>query len=417
MPESIRVARLNDRTILRVFEGLARELDATIDIAHVGGSTWNSSSDEEAPDYGTADFLINSVDFHADGFRAIFSRGLYDPALTPSNRNDKTLTEHNFRNYRSPSAAFDEVFYTGSLSFEQSQAFDKALKPLRLKVSPKNDEDFLTALVTSQLDQLRELALDFSARQKDAEEKLEVAFQKRQADLDLRITNEEARLIEDAANQAAEIEEERKKLEKWREEINDREPQHERRRLRELLSVAIAEKLEPNAVQSRKDERKAAYGFILAGALLVFASLYLSITMTGDLDGASWFQGGKSLLAGLAGGAFLWAGLSNLRVANVSAREFEEVALRYRFDIDRASWVVETILQMNADEKTEIPSQWLESVCRNLFESHSSSDEDTSSLQAFSALFDATARARLGTDGFEFEVDRKGAKRIAQSRD
>jgi hypothetical protein len=82
--------------------------------------------------------------------------------------------------------------------------------------------------------------------------------------------------------------------------------------------------------------------------------------------------------------------------------------------MDRASWVVETILQMNSAEKSEVPDEWLEAVCRDLFVTTAQSREESRPLDAFAALFDATAKARIGTNGLEFEIDRKGAKKLAQ---
>lgn len=416
MVTSTRLARLSDRSLFRAFSTLARDLEGEIEVSHVGETEWSSDTDSEPPEYGNTEFLIERIDLKAGGFKVFFARGVYNPSLVPSNHPDKSLTQRNFLNYRSPSAAFDEAFYTGTLTYPQSKLLEKALKPLRLRVAPKSDEDLLPSLITSQIEQLRELSLDYTDRQKEAEEKLEASFQKRQSDLEARIASEEVRLREEAANHAADLEAERQKLEEWREEINDREPQHERRALRELLSGAISEKLEPDAIKSRWGERMAALSFTTAGAALLVASIYITEGISGNLDGAAWLIAGKSLLAGVAGGAFLWAGLSNLRTATVSAREFEEAALRYRFDIDRASWVVETILQMSANEKTEIPSEWLEAVCRHLFENRTGSDESTSTLEAVSALFDATAKARFGTNGVEFEIDKKGAKKIANSQ-
>ena len=136
-----------------------------------------------------------------------------------------------------------------------------------------------------------------------------------------------------------------------------------------------------------------------------------------DLDKSNlivfWTASLKSLVAGIAGAAFAWARLSGMKNSAKSSREYEQQIQRYAFDMDRASWIVETILQMNSSEISQIPDEWLEAVCRDLFSSSGKKTEETNSLEAFAALFDATAKAKIGTSGIDFEIDRKGAKRIA----
>jgi hypothetical protein len=68
---------------------------------------------------------------------------------------------------------------------------------------------------------------------------------------------------------------------------------------------------------------------------------------------------------------------------------------------------------MNTSEKATVPDEWLENVCRDLFVNKERDSKEHRSLDAFAALFDATAKARIGTNGIEFEVDRKGARKLA----
>jgi hypothetical protein len=132
-----------------------------------------------------------------------------------------------------------------------------------------------------------------------------------------------------------------------------------------------------------------------------------------DGSAAFWARTAKSVASGAVGAAFAWAGLSGLKASAIALREHEKSVERYAFDMDRASWVVETLLQMNFVEQAEVPNEWLEAVCRDLFVTSGHKAEESRSLEAFAALFDATAKARIGTNGIEFEVDRKGAKKLA----
>jgi hypothetical protein len=167
--------------------------------------------------------------------------------------------------------------------------------------------------------------------------------------------------------------------------------------------------------QSRRSEQLAYVLYLATGGVFIGISVALALTdISTDGSAAFWARTAKSLASGLAGAAFAWAGLTGLKTSAVALREHEKAVERYAFDMDRASWIVETILQMNAVEESQVPEQWLEAVCRDLFASSAERGDDRASLEAFAALFDATAKARIGTSGIEFEIDRKGAKKLAQ---
>ena len=86
---------------------------------------------------------------------------------------------------------------------------------------------------------------------------------------------------------------------------------------------------------------------------------------------------------------------------------------RFVFDMNRASWTIETILELSQSEMDEIPGPWLEGVCNNLFENQDSPSEDTNSLQALAALLNVTTEAEIGPDGPKFKLNRRGAKKTA----
>jgi hypothetical protein len=153
---------------------------------------------------------------------------------------------------------------------------------------------------------------------------------------------------------------------------------------------------------------------VFVGISLAFSINWNSTTPVGGEIAAFWVRSLKSLLSGVAGGAFAWAGLAGLKSSARAFREYEQQIRRYAFDMDRASWTVETLLQMNSMETAQVPDQWLEAVCRDMFVLSPQQGEETRSLDALAALLDATARAKIGTGGFEFELDRKQAREIAR---
>jgi hypothetical protein len=86
---------------------------------------------------------------------------------------------------------------------------------------------------------------------------------------------------------------------------------------------------------------------------------------------------------------------------------------QYVFDMNRASWTIETILELTDAELDEVPSVWLDSVCRNLFERQDQVQEDATSLQALAALLNVTTEAEIGPDGPTFKLNRRAARKAA----
>jgi hypothetical protein len=164
--------------------------------------------------------------------------------------------------------------------------------------------------------------------------------------------------------------------------------------------------------------------FMASGTFLIFISLVFTLQLAlapssaqpsvADATFSFWMTALKGFAAGAAGVAFLYAGLSGMKRSEEAERAQSLRLQRYSHDMDRASWVVETILQLSSTESAKVPDVWLESVCNDLFKSDPEKANSTpDSLEALGALLDATARAKIGTSGFEFELDRKDAKRLA----
>ncbi len=232
------------------------------------------------------------------------------------------------------------------------------------------------------------------------------------------IEKKEEALEENYRKQNDLLQDEKAALESKRKELNDREPQHERRRLREHLTERLQTTISQPRVETGIIERRSNYFYLGTGLIFVIISAFFAYIAddTLNINSASfWAQTMKSVISGVAGAAFAWAGLSGLKTSATDTRKYEQNIQRYAFDMDRASWIVETILQMNSIEKSQLPDEWLEAVCQGLFISEDRKINETSSLEAFSALFDATASAKIGTNGIEFEVDKKGAKKLAKA--
>lgn len=91
-------------------------------------------------------------------------------------------------------------------------------------------------------------------------------------------------------------------------------------------------------------------------------------------------------------------------------REYE----KFGHDIDRASYVIETILEVSDKERVVIPDVWVEGVCKNLFSTEGRESHDRDDLNAMALLINAISGAKIGPDGTEVTIDRKGARRLGK---
>lgn len=413
----VRTSKLLDGEILDLLAKLFAAFPsgaATVTLPLGIRRAFESAAELTEYEYSGGSRNIESMTFNFGGNvqdAALFQRGTLDPEMWKQYPN-----QTGFNTRRQVSAYYDELAFlpphshqggSQNLSDDAKIHVAELLNELAAPTEAGSDEEArnLSKVISKQINDLRKLNLDMTQGLLKARAEQEASFSKRQSELDESFQTRLEQIIEREAE-----------LERRREELNDREPQHERRRLREHLTARLQSTItEPPPTTGRR-ERYSHYLYLAAAAVFILISIQLSLSgefRSTSGSAAFWALSAKSLVAGIVGAALTWAGLAGLRTSAVAAREYEQTIQRYAFDMDRASWVVETILQMNSVEKSEVPDEWLEAVCRDLFTSTDARAEEKRSLEAFAALFDATAKARLGTNGIEFEIDRKGARKLA----
>lgn len=83
-------------------------------------------------------------------------------------------------------------------------------------------------------------------------------------------------------------------------------------------------------------------------------------------------------------------------------------------DLKRASWIIEAILEVQAEKKGGLPDEWIAGVTKGLFDldRHKASDDDA--LQAIAALVSFSASVQEGPDGFQIQLDKKNARRLSR---
>ena len=89
---------------------------------------------------------------------------------------------------------------------------------------------------------------------------------------------------------------------------------------------------------------------------------------------------------------------------------------RYLYDIDRASWAIETVLEAQRREgdepPIEIPNEWVQGVTRGLFTRSEARDPEETSLAAVGSLFNFAAEAELGPGGTKLKFNKPGLKAL-----
>lgn len=86
---------------------------------------------------------------------------------------------------------------------------------------------------------------------------------------------------------------------------------------------------------------------------------------------------------------------------------------RYGMDINRASWVIETAMEMTTKEGAALPERWIEGACAGLFQADNKKDAEVSSLAALGAVMGLGPEVTVGPTGASFKIPPKGAKRAA----
>lgn len=220
-------------------------------------------------------------------------------------------------------------------------------------------------------------------------------------------------------------------------ELNNARARSERRSLRQSINEALRNSLE-NEV-SPKSAKLARYPIVVVAIVGLAFSLFFAyfsfdqfaqlITELGKSisdnrllvsNGAINWLFASLLLRGSIGlgaatffGYYLIRYFKNLEeTANRRALDLE----RYLFDIDRASWVIETIMELKEEEGiSDIPEPWLAGATHNLFGSDGSSNEDTQNpLESLGEILATGAKLKVGNGSGELEIQPKAAKKIAK---
>ncbi|MBZ9862741.1 hypothetical protein [Mesorhizobium sp. CA12] len=86
---------------------------------------------------------------------------------------------------------------------------------------------------------------------------------------------------------------------------------------------------------------------------------------------------------------------------------------RYGMDINRASWVIETAMEMTTKEGAQLPEIWVEGACAGLFQNGRGDDKEVGSLAALGAVMGLGPEVSIGPNGASLKLQPKAAKKAA----
>ncbi|GHB05808.1 hypothetical protein GCM10009069_30170 [Algimonas arctica] len=137
------------------------------------------------------------------------------------------------------------------------------------------------------------------------------------------------------------------------------------------------------------------------------------IPMSSWVVGSLLLRGALGIIAATAIGLYM---LSYLRSLEAEAGKRAHSLERYLFDIDRASWVIETVLEMGEEDNglSNVPPAWLDGVTQNLFELDQSSRKDEGPVDALTQLMASGAVVKVGNGEASIECSPKASQKVAR---
>lgn len=276
-------------------------------------------------------------------------------------------------------------------------------------LKPPEVSDFMEA----QFSQLSALVTKMASQFDDRQAKLD----KYRADLEQKHIDKISALEKEHQERLEALAGERKELEKLRLDLDDRDNVHVRRELRGKITEEVQQRLESPSRYGRGGSTQWLVVFLSLGASAILYWLAYTSQLeinAGSVDpNAFWFSLAKAVLAGIAATGFVAYAIAWVRKIHLDNAEAAQSLERYALDIDRASWAIETIIEMSKKDGAEIPTAWVEGVCEGLFSSKGRSD-DVTALHALGALMDVAGGAEIGTNGTKISLNRRGTKALAR---
>ena len=420
------VGKLSDKTLVQCFQALKDEF---------GGDDWAFGGDANFT--GMLDAIIKrkspSYLIAQAHYRARSANMLV--------RFRRTVNEK-------PDPYYDEILITQENSAIPPDSLFKVEEILRSKIkfpSPSTPQE-ASGEVIGILE--KEMSTIAHMHQQLLSEALELRSKYDQQELDRRLRFEDeqrqaaAKLKQMEQDALQGIEREKEELNKKREEFDFSDHMRARRHLRQQITDDVQRSIAKPVSSSGSIQK-----FYLISVICVVSSLasgifayesFESFRSAADLapvvapaaalPASDAVDSGKSLevnnylLWMLALRGFLLSavaiGFAYYLVAMYRKSHDEDVATlrelqRYGMDINRASWIIETAMEMTTKENAKIPEKWIEGTCTGLFQIGPAKSQEVSSLAALGALMGLGPELEVGPEGPRVKLMPKSSKKVS----
>lgn len=425
--EILRTGKLSDRQILSLFDELRAELGYQRFSLYVGGMPVPPEDAALEAVRANDDAAISRAEMSSD-----------DKAIQVSFRRGEGGDANSMDSGRSASPYFDDI---GIRAREASEGGAPALDAmLRCIAIVKNHVRFdrqpavdrlgrsATSLLQAQFSQLSDLFVDRTKAIEERSAQIEQLYAQKVSDLEASRLEMEANLAakEAAATERLRVREE--ELEARGKVLDDRDHMHVRRDLRSKITSAVQTRLSESLVpRTAGYMRWGVFGISLTASAVFALFAWEGITSYNGAieaiarsdvprspDVSTWLILIRGAISSVVALGFIVFAITWLRRIYQEDVQMHRDLERFAYDIDRASWAIETIMEAsNVADNAGLPSAWIEGVTRNLFESQRHRQDDATS-DALATLLSASARAEVGPGGAKFELNGNGAKKLAK---
>ncbi len=436
-PYTIRTARLTDRQVLDLIYAIkGNDTSITVRVDLIPHKSLD----------------ISSLDRSHETIVKLYSQRHAIQRATISDESSITISflrgiakdQANFSTSREPSAYFDEFVFQipDRVSIENvwnkvidyTDIIEKsvpAVFPLQETEKSQDAIDVLRGEVASLADLYKNALSDLQKERADFRKIFDeerMAANKKYEEERSRLNNEaidKKREFEQyKSNEESALQKRKQELDTKQRQLDDRQHMHARRDLRDR----IATNFKARAGRPVVSRRASAIRWIVFGLTLASGGGlgYFGIEGFGEIVEATakgnpplWLTVGLLVRSGLSlvlAVGFVAYAINWLRVVYLDDVRTERRYESNGDDIDRASFVIETLMEVGEKEKAHVPDAWVEGVCRNLFADRGEgSSGDVPANAAAAMLLEAVSGAKIGPDGTEVSLDRRGARKLAKN--
>lgn len=125
---------------------------------------------------------------------------------------------------------------------------------------------------------------------------------------------------------------------------------------------------------------------------------------------------GKVLASSALATVLIFYVLGYIRKLSSDDTKFERELEMFSLDIDRASWIIETVMEFREDEDGQtIPITWLEGATANLFSSNlQAQSKEDDAINALAEILRTGAQLKIGSNGAELTLDKSASKKVGR---